>query len=64
MTIPVISIPIAWTVICVLAFLLWPRKRATGDYGIDIMPMFLAFIAIIAALVGWIVYLVLKEAVR
>lgn len=59
MNIPLITLPILWTVICVLAFLLWPYKRCTGDYSFDLMPLLIGFTCIIAALIGWIVYLAL-----
>lgn len=60
MNIPLITLPILWTIICALAFLLWPCKRCTGDYGIDLTPVIIAFFSFIAALIGWIVYLALK----
>lgn len=63
MTIPLIAIPILWTAICIAAFFLWPRDSRNADYGIDLIPIFLAFVAIIGILIGWIgwlLYLVLK----
>lgn len=59
MNIPPIAIPILWTIICVLAFLLWPYKRYQSDYGFDLVPLLIGFVCIIAALIGWIVYLAL-----
>lgn len=64
MTIPLIAIPIAWTAICIAAFLLWPYERSAGDYSFDLMPLLVGFIAIIAALAGWVVYLAIAGGAR
>ena len=63
MTIPLIAIPILWTVICIAAFFLWPYERSRGDYCFDLAPLLVGVSAIIAALIGWIgwlLYLALK----
>lgn len=64
MTIPLIAIPILWTVICIAAFFLWPYERSCGDYNFDLAPLLVAVAAIIAALVGWVVYLAIAGGVR
>lgn len=63
MTIPLIAIPIAWTAICVAAFLLWPYEHSRGDYSFDPVPLLVWVAAIIGILIGWIgwlLYLALK----
>lgn len=63
MTIPLIAIPIAWTAICIVAFLMWPHERSRGDYSFDMGPLLVGVAAIIGILIGWIgwlLYLVLK----
>ena len=64
MTIHIIAIPIAWTAICIAAFFLWPYERSCGDYSVSLMPLLVGFIAIIAALVGWVVYLAIAGGAR
>lgn len=57
LNIPIIAIPILWTAICIAAFFLWPYERSRGDYGFDLIPIAIAVASIIAALIGWIIYL-------
>lgn len=66
MNILLIAIPILWTAICIAAFFLWPYERSQEGcgYGRDLMPLLVLFLAIIAVLAGWIVYLAFAGGVR
>ena len=57
--IPLIALPIAWTCACLLVSILWPKDRGSNWVG-DIGQILIAAATLIAALVGWIVYLVLR----
>lgn len=59
MNIPLITLPILWTVASLMVFAFWPNKR--GDYiGGDIASIIVLMLSVISALIGWIVYLALK----
>lgn len=57
MNIPLITLPILWTAVCLLVAF-WPSKR--NGYGADIQRLVEVLLSAISALIGWIVYLALK----
>lgn len=57
MNIPLITLPILWTVACLLVAF-WPTKR--DGYGADIQSLVEVLLSIISALIGWVIYLAIK----